>query len=240
MPLEVAPRGQPAREVDGDRGAGEGGVVDVRAARERQAQQSGDLVEGLARGVVDGGPQRLDRSGHVAHAQQRGVAAGDEHRQARVRQRSVLELVDRHVRGEVVHAVQRLVEAEGQRLRGSDTHQQRAGQPRAGGHGDRVDVLQRHPGGRAGALDRRHHRLEVGARRDLGYDATEPRVLIDRGGDGIGEQGVPAHDADPGLVAGRLDAEHQRCGGRGGGHRAIVPVPRIPASRSTTAVAPSA
>ena len=51
--------------------------------------------------------------------------------------------------------------------------------------------------------------LEVRASRHLGHDAAVAGVLLHRGGDDVGEQGGAAHDADPGLVAGRLDAEHQ-------------------------------
>ena len=51
--LEVAPARQPAREVDGDAVAAACGPVDVRTAREGQAEQPGDLVERLAGGVVD-------------------------------------------------------------------------------------------------------------------------------------------------------------------------------------------
>ena len=92
------------------------GAVDVRTTRERQAEQPGDLVEGLAGRVVDGGAERVHPDGHVLDLEQAGVAAGDEHRQARLGQRPVLELVDRDVGGEVVDAVQRLAEAEGERL----------------------------------------------------------------------------------------------------------------------------
>ena len=73
-------------------------------------------------------------------------------------------------------------------------------------------------------------------------------MLVDRGGDRIGQQGVAAHDAHPGLVAGALDAEDERFGGGGRGHPAIVPptgprrddgrdsVPELssPTSRETT------
>ena len=55
-----------------------------------------------------------------------------------------------------------------------------------------------------------HHRLEVRPARHLGHDAAEPRVLVDAARDGVDEQGLAAHDADAGLVARRLDAEHQR------------------------------
>ena len=129
------------------------------------------------------GAERLDRGGHVAHPQQRGVPAGDQQRQAGVGQRAVLELVDGDVGGEVVHAVQRLAQPQRQRLGRGDADQQRPGQPGPGGDGERVDVVEGDPGGLAGPLDGGHHRLEVGARRDLGYDAAEPRVLLHRGGD---------------------------------------------------------
>ena len=61
-------------------------------------------------------PSERDVVGHVGHEQQRGVAAGDEHRQRRLGQRAVLDDVDGDVRGEVVDAVERLAEGDGQRL----------------------------------------------------------------------------------------------------------------------------
>ena len=203
---------RPAREVDRHRRPGPGRPVDVRAAGERQPEQPGDLVERLARGVVDGRAQRHDAAvvaGHVGDPQQRGVPAADQHRHARLGQRAVLELVDGDVGGEVVDAVERLAQPDRQRLGRRDPDEQRAGQAGAVGHRDRVDVAQRDPGVRAGPLDRRHHRLEVRPGGDLGHDAAEAGVLLDAGGDRVGEQGVAAHDADTGLVAGGLDAEHQ-------------------------------
>ena len=146
------------------------------------------------------------------------MAAADQQGQARLGQRTVLELVDRDVRGEVVDAVQRLAQPEGQRLGGGHPDQQRAGQARAAGHRDRVDVVQPDPGGLAGPLDGRHHRLEVGPAGDLGYDAAEPGVLVDAAGDRVGQQRVAADDADAGLVAGGLDAEHQRAVAHAGHH----------------------
>ena len=65
------------------------------------------------------------------------------------------------------------------------------------------------PGGLAGPLDGRHHRLEVGPAGDLRHDAAEAGVLVDAAGDRVGEQRVAADDADAGLVAGGLDAEDQ-------------------------------
>jgi hypothetical protein len=60
----------------------------------------------------------------------------------------------------------------------------------------------------------------------LGDHAAEPRVLGHAGGDRVGEQFVAADQPDAGLVAGRLDAQDQRCG-----HRAS-------SFRMTTAFAP--
>ena len=54
VPLQVAARGEPAREVDVHAVAVAGGPVDVRPARERQPEQPGHLVERLAGRVVDG------------------------------------------------------------------------------------------------------------------------------------------------------------------------------------------
>ena len=100
--------------------------------------------------------------------------------QARVGQRAVLELVDRDVGGEVVHAVQGLAQPDRQRLRGGDADEQRTGQPGPGGHGERVDVAGADPGGLAGSLDRGHHRLQVRPRGDLGHHPAEPCVLLHR------------------------------------------------------------
>ena len=82
--------------------------------------------------------------------------------------------------------------------------------PGPAGHRDRVDVVEPDAGGLAGALDGRHHRLEVGPAGDLGHDAAEARVLLDAARDRVGEQRVAADDPDAGLVAGGLDAEDQR------------------------------
>jgi hypothetical protein len=123
----------------------------------------------------------------------------------------VLEAVDGHVRGEVVDAVQRDAEPEGERLGRGDTHEQRAGEPRPCGHRHGIDVREPHPRLGAGPLDRGHHRLEVGTAGDLGHHAAEAGVLLDAAGHRVGEQSGAAHESDTGLVAAGLDAEHERC-----------------------------
>ena len=56
-------------------------------------------------------------------------------------------------------------------------------------------------------------RLEVRAGGDLGHDAAVAGVLVHRAGDRVRKQRAPAHDADAGLVAAGLDAEHERFDG---------------------------
>ena len=130
------------------------------------------------------------RRGDVAHPQQAGVTAADQHRQARLGQRPVLELVDGDVGGQVVDAVDRLAEPERQRLGRGHADEQCAGQAGAAGHRDRVDVVQADAGGLAGALEGRDHRLEVGPAGDLGHDTAEPGVLLDAARHRVGEQRV--------------------------------------------------
>ena len=78
---EVSPRGKSMATEEPDRAA----RSMCGTARERQAEQTRDLVERLPRRVVDGGSQGLDGGGHVVDPEQRGVAARDEHGQARDR-----------------------------------------------------------------------------------------------------------------------------------------------------------
>ena len=182
--------------------------VDVRAAGVGQAEQPADLVERLPRRVVERRAELGDVHG-VVDEQQRRVAAGDDERHDALRERAVDQLVDDRVPDHVVDAVQRLVERERERLGGGRTDGERADEARAGRDRDRVDLVERDVGGGQRALDRRHHGLEVGARGDLGDDPAEPRVLVHRAGDGVDQQVVAAHEGDAGLVAGRLDPEHE-------------------------------
>jgi hypothetical protein len=80
---------------------------------------------------------------------------------------------------------------------------------RAGRYRDRIDVGPLHAGIRERAMHGRLHRFQVRAAGDLGYDAAESRVLIDARRERVREQLGAAHDPDAGLVARRLDAEHE-------------------------------
>ena len=126
-------------------------------------------------------------------------------------QRAVLELVDGHVRGQVVDAVERLAGRERVRLGRAHADQQRAGQARPGRDRDGVDVGEAHARLGQRPVDGRHHGLQMRPAGDLGHDAAESRVLVDAGGNRVGEQLMPAHQAHARLVAGRLDAEDQGC-----------------------------
>ncbi len=137
------------------------------------------------------------------------MATADEQGHGGRGQRAVLQDVHRHVGRQVVDAEQRLAQTEGERLGRGDPHQQGTRQTRAVRDGDRVEVVQADAGLGARPLDHGHHRLHVGAAGHLGDDTAEPRVLVHAAGDGVREQGAAPHDADAGLVAGRLDAEHQ-------------------------------
>jgi hypothetical protein len=159
---------------------------------------------------ADRGPERLEVARQVLQQQQRGVPAGDEQRDRGNGQGAVLELVDGDVRGKVVDAVQRLAERERVCLGRADPDKQRSGQARARGDRDRVHVRQRDPGAGQGPVHRGNHGLQVGPAGHLGHHAAEPGVLVHAGRDRVGEQFVPADQACPGLVAGSLDAEHQR------------------------------
>ena len=208
LPLQVAAAGEPAREGDVGRVPG-GHPVDVRPARVGQAEHPGHLVVRLAGGVVDGGAQLGDPGGDAVHPEQRGVPARDQQRHAGGGQRAVLEQVDGHVTGEVVDPVERLVQRVRQGLGTGQPHDERPHQTRSGGDRDPVDLGQIDVGRGAGSLQGRHHGLEVGPAGHLGHHPAEPDVLRHAGGDLVGQQRVTADDADPGLVARGLDAEHQ-------------------------------
>jgi hypothetical protein len=133
----------------------------------------------------------------------------DQHRQARLGQRAVLELVDGDVRGEVVDAVERLAEPERERLGRRDPDQQRAGQP-----GPLVTAI---ASTSCSGRRRSRRRARWSAPSPRGAPGWRPRARRRRSGrarrrlaHGVGQQRVAADDADAGLVARGLDAEHQR------------------------------
>ncbi len=139
------------------------------------------------------------------------MPATHEKRDGRVleRRRIRVEDVGGDVADEVVDGIQRALERHGERLRRTDADHEGAREARAGGHRDRIDVAQRHLRLGERGPDRRLQRLEVRSRGDLGHDAAVAGVLIHRARDRIGEERAAPDDPDAGLVAARLDAEHQ-------------------------------
>jgi hypothetical protein len=113
----------------------------------------------------------------------------------------VFKCVDGDVGGEVVDTVERLVECDAESFGRSDADEESADETRAAGDGDSVDVLELDARVCTGAIDRRHHGLEVCARSDLRDDATPTRMLIDAGCDGVSEQSVAADNANASFVA---------------------------------------
>jgi hypothetical protein len=116
------------------------------------------------------------------------------------------------VTDQVVHGVEGLLERHRERLRRSHADHQRPRETGAARDRDRVQVLQPDPRLGDRLLDRRLQRVEMGARRDLRHDAAVARVLVHARRDRVAEQGATAHDADTGLVAARLDAQHEGLG----------------------------
>ena len=125
----------------------------------------------------------------------------------------MLERVDGDVRGEMVDPVERHVPGGRVGLGRRDPDEQRPRQARPRGDGHGVDVARADPGRRQRPVHGRDHRLQVRPGGHLGDHAAEAGVLVDRGGDLVGEQLHPpalvdGDDADAGLVARGLDAEH--------------------------------
>jgi hypothetical protein len=188
--------------------------VDCRAPGEGQVEQAGDLVEGLARRVVQGLTQGADAVG--PHRDQRGVSTRYQQADHRLRQRSVLQLIDDDVRGQMVHPVDRAIQRRTQGLRRRDTDEERAHESGTRGHGDRIDIAESDTCVRARAFDRGHHRLEMSTTSDLRHDTTEAGLLIHTRRQSIRAQLIANDDADPRLVAGGLDPQDH-----GTGHSAL-------------------
>ena len=127
------------------------------------------------------------------------------------RQRTMFEDVDRDMCGEMIHAVQRLAQSKCVRLRRRDTDEQRARQTWARRHRDRVDVTRVRHRPRcsarciAGTIASRCARLATSGTTPPKRACSSTLLAI-----ALASSVCAAHDADAGLVARRLDAEHQR------------------------------
>jgi hypothetical protein len=208
--------GHRPRELNGARISLRRKAIDDGTAGVPEADELGDLVEGLARGVVAGGAE-LAKSGGAVGAVEGRVAAAREQRDegergARTDGLRAVEEGREEVPGEVVHADEGDRPGEAHGLGGLHAHEQRADEARARGHGDGVDGA---PSARGldGLTNHRVHRAEVRAAGDLGDHAAIRRVLGDLRRDDIAQDlaravGAQAHHRGGGLVAGALHPEH--------------------------------
>ncbi len=205
----VARSGQAPGEGDGPRVPFRRSEVDGGSPGEPEPQHPGHFVESLTGRIVDGGTHRFHIGGHILDAQDRRVPAGGQQRHTFTWQRPVLQLVDGHVRGQVVDAVQRLVQSQGKGFGCGNSHNQRAGQTGTGGDGDRVEVAQLDPSLVQPPAQGRDHRLDMSPAGNFGDDPAEAHLFINAAGHGIGEQTVSGDDPDPSLITRRLDPQYQ-------------------------------
>ncbi len=190
-------------------------LLHLRAARIAEAQELRGLVEGLADGVVDRGADPHI----VADAEHRDdlrMSAGGQE-QAIGERRVVGEARGQRVRLEMIDRDQRLLGDQRDRLGGGEPDDDAADQPGPGGDRDAVELAERQPGIVHRLGDDHVERLDMGARRDLRHHAAEGRVLVDLRQHDIGQNlarpGLePLDHRRRGLVAGRLDAEHNHPG----------------------------
>ena len=114
-------------------------ALHMRPARIAQAQQLGDLVEGLADGVVDGGAE-AHIVADAAHRDELRMAAGGEQQQIGEAD-AVGEPRGERMGLEMVHRHQGLAGDERDGLGGGEPHQHAADQAGAGRHRDAVEIL---------------------------------------------------------------------------------------------------
>ncbi len=192
-----------------------------------------DLVECLARRVVDGLTQQAVLRIAFDDHDHRVTARDDEHREGQLDVR-ILEPGRVQMRLEMVHADVRDIEGERERLGRTHADEERTGETRAVARGDGIDVGE--------ARTRLHERfgddaadeLGVRATRDLGHHAAEARVKVDLTRHDAGTDVVPVVDhGGRSLVAAGLDAQDGGHAQRRTGSKMVSPsMPRSIVSRS--------
>src|SRR5699024_7617445 len=103
--LHVTLAGQGPREPDRRRVAVATGTLDLRGAGIRQADQPGDLVEGLPCRVVQGLPEQFGRRRDVLDQQNLSVSTGNEQGDDRIGDLAVFEPFGRDMPDQVIHPV---------------------------------------------------------------------------------------------------------------------------------------
>ena len=216
---ELAVR-QAAREHEGVAVTLGGGAVNRGAARVVQAEQSSNLIVGLACGIIEGRAEQTHIGGNVAHLQDFGMAARNQQRtQATgtgIRQQVgavlgavILKQTNANVGDQVVNAVEGLAGGNSERLCRGDTDHECASQAGARGDGDSVHLIEGDVRFGECRLEGGNHGVQVSAGGDFGDHAAKAHVLFHGGGDGVAEQLCTAHNADTGLIAGGFDAQNE-------------------------------
>jgi len=114
----------------------------------------------------------------------------------------------------VVHADRRDAQRPGHGPGGGSTHQQGADQAGAGGIGHPAQVRRSQPGLGQGLAHQRQQLAHMVATGQFRHHAAVVGMQLDLAVQGMGQQaaarrgGLPAQQGHPGLVAGRLDAQH--------------------------------
>jgi hypothetical protein len=181
----------------------------MRSAREGQTEEPRHFVERLPGRIVERGTERRHVESDVIDSQERCVTARDQERDGRLGDVSVDESIHRDVSSQVIDAVDRTVKGDREALRCTDADKKCADETRTGGHRDGIDIAQRDTRLRRRTIKSGVEGLQVSSAGNLGHDSTESSLLIDARCDGIKEKCAPAHQGDAGLVAGRLDPQHQ-------------------------------
>ena len=153
-------------------------------ARVAEAEVAGDLVEGLAGGVVDRGAEHLVAA-VALHVHEQRVAARHEQHHERQLEVGLLEEGGVEVGLEVVHGDERHVPGERERLGRRHPDEERADQAGPVGGGDRVDRAGAVVGaavGQAGLHERLGHARARAGRRGHGWRSRAPRRRSGRAG----------------------------------------------------------
>ena len=183
-----------------------GELLQRRPAGEAEPEQAGDLVEGLAGGVVERLAEHLVAAVVADAGEQRVAAAGEEAEEGRL-ERLRGEEVGGDVPLQVVDRDQRQPARRGDRLRrASPTNSAPIRPGPAVTATASISIQQTHlPPQRR--LDHRHRQVEVVARGDLGNDPAEFRMRLVLRRDDVGEDSAAVDDGRAGVVAGSLNSE---------------------------------
>src|SRR5215203_2811510 len=114
------------------------------------------------------------------------MAARYQEGDAWLRQRSVLENVDRYVASQVIYPVQRLLQCVRERLCTGQADYQGAHQARPRRDRDAVDLGELDASRSTGPIESRHQSLQVGPAGNLRYDTAVAHVQAHAAGDLIG------------------------------------------------------